>query len=462
MTLRPYQTTFLHDVAAAFRGASRVLGVMPTGAGKTVCFTAEAAATPGRVLVVAHRRELIRQAHASLVRAGVDASIYPSATPGRVWVGSIQTLSRRTLPPFRKVIVDEAHHAVAPGYAVLLDAQPQADVLGVTATPSRLDGRGLGTVFQRMVVGPTMAELVTAGHLVPARCFAPPTGGPDLSRVRMQAGEYRTGDLAEVMDKPSITGDAASHYEALCPFVPAIAFCVSVDHAMHTAAAFRAEGWRAVAVHGGMTDETRDAALTGLASGAYHVVTSCSLIDEGLDVPGVGCILDLAPTQSLGRYLQRAGRAMRPAPGKTVMWYLDHAGNVLRHGLPEMPRVWTLDAPKRRADTTPAVAQCPECYALHVPSRMCPACGHDYEAAKTEGARRELLRLMGELRELSSDDVRLAHLATVPFAEAIRGVRSRADLELVAQARGYDPGWINRMAGMRRFPVEHTGGSEFL
>ena len=443
------------DLEAAWQGGTRsVLCVMPTGAGKTVLFCLEAARTPGRVLVVAHRRELILQAHRALRRGGLDASVWPSATPGRVSVGSVQTLSRRVLPRFNLIIVDECHHAVAGQYAALIEQHPEARILGMTASPERLDGRGLGTVFQRMVVGPSVADLVTDGWLVPCRAFGP-EHAPDLSRVRTVAGEFNSADLATELDKPTITGDATAHYELICPYVPAIAFCVSVQHALHTAAAFRADGWRSTAVHGGMPEQERDAAIAGLANGRVQVLTSCSLIDEGLDVPGVGCVIDLAPTKSLGRYLQRGGRAMRPASGKQEMYYLDHAGNVGRHGLLADPRAWTLDSGRRKT-TTARVVQCPMCYALHAPSPICPACSHAYAAARKP--KREIEQTAGELQEYTADDMRLR---SAPVKQLLKDAKTRIDVEAIAKARGYAPAWVNIVMGHRHSTMPNLHGREF-
>lgn len=461
--LREYQTTMLRDIGAAFlAGNRRVAAVMPTGAGKTVVFAEIVRRLGLRALIVAHRKELIRQASAKLqdVPHGIIA---PWARPNRfhsVQVGSVQTLTRRAAVAADIVIPDECHHVVSKEYQRLLAQHPDAYVLGFTATPARLDGRGLGEVFQALVLGPTEADLITAGFLSPVVTFAPERA-PDLRGVSTQAGDFMTRDLARVMDKPTVTGDAVAHYAREAAGQPALAFCVSVMHAGNTAAAFQAAGWRAASVDGSMSDRDRDAALAGLASGAIQVLTSCALIDEGLDVPAVGCVVDLAPTQSLGRFRQRVGRGMRPAPGKTRLVHLDHAGNTFRHGLPTAPQVWTLEGTPRRSRAAPAVAQCPQCWVMHSPGPMCPECGHDYREAREAEAARQIRHIAGTLTAVTLDDARLSHLRTAPLHELLAGAVSIDDVEAIRMARGYKPGWTHQAMRFRRRPRLRADGSEF-
>lgn len=451
----------VRDAFAA--GHRRVLLVLPTAAGKTVCFAwlVDRVRLRHRVAVVASRRQLILQASAKLgaIPHGIIMPGHPM-TKHNVQVGSVQTMTRRTLDPFGVLIVDEAHHMVSGDYERLLAQHPAALVLGVTATPERLDGRGLGEVFTEMVIGPSVAELTTAGYLCPVETFAP-AKPPDIKRVHMQAGDYMTRELALVMDKPTITGDAVAHYQRHAAGLPAIAFCVSVQHAVNTAAAFEAEGWSSVAVHGGMKAREIDPALAGLASGRVSVLTSCSLIDEGVDIPDVGCVIDLAPTQSRARYKQKVGRGMRLAPGKASLKHLDHAGNVFAHGLPDHHVDWTLDGVPRRNRAVPAVAQCPDCFAMHHPGPVCPACGYSYEQAAAAAAAREAIRVEGELALMTLEDHRLAHLRGAPLRDLVKGAATYDDLAAIADARGYNPAWVRRMAGYKHIHAGPADGTEF-
>jgi superfamily II DNA or RNA helicase len=464
-TLRPYQAKDLGRIAEAFAaGARRVLYVLPTGGGKTTMFSEAAVNEPGLVGIVAHRRELIRQA----VNRIPGATTYPSATPGRITVGSVQTLRRRleTLPRFKLIVIDEAHHAVAGDYVKLTESQPDARQLLVTATPERLDGRGLGAICDVMIVGPSVEELIAWGYLSRVEVFGPPAP-PDVRALHTLAGDFSPRDLAALMDRPKIVGDAVEHYGWHAPGQPAVVFCVSVKAAHNAAEAFRAKGWRAVAVSGETPEHERDAVLRAsgkLETGEVELVCSCSLIDEGLDIPNISCVIDLAPTKSLTKAMQRWGRGMRPAPGKDCLTLLDHAGNVgTRHGMPDMAREWSLDGASKRDSGAPATRQCLECFAIHRPMPTCPYCGFDYEVAKAAAARREAERVEGELARMSPDDRRLLHLRTAPLAELLKGATFEA-VDEIRRARGYQPGWTMKQMSFRPSAArrENTEGREFL
>jgi superfamily II DNA or RNA helicase len=455
--LRDYQQTAIEGVREAFRAGHRApLLVAPTGAGKTVMFgfvASETAKRGRRVLILAHRRELIRQASRKLTEAGVPHGIIaPGNTPTRdlVQVASVQTLGRRLnradAPDL--IVIDEAHHAVAGQWAQIIAAYPQARLMGVTATPERMDGRGLGVeaggCFDALVMGPAVADLVTGGFLTPTKIWAP-SEAPDLSGVRTRGGDYDAGALADAMAKSQIVGDAVVHYQKHAPGQPAILFSPSVAHAEAMAEAFRAAGIRAVAASGATEASKRDAAIAGLATGAVQVLCSCDLISEGLDVPAVGAVILLRPTKSLGLYLQQVGRGLRPAPGKTHLVVLDHAGNTLRHGPPEMPREWSLAGrpkKKRDQDDTPPARQCPECFAVHAPAGCCPECGHEYKSGG-----REIEHVAGDLSEVT-DAMAARWGKHVPLSKVLRDARDE-DLAAVARARGYKQGWVFHMRQQR-------------
>lgn len=284
-------------------------------------------------------------------------------------------------------LVHNCAHAVSDSYKSIMAKWPKVFVLGVTATPERLDGKGLGDVFGALVRGPEVADLIEQGYLARPIYFAPPSA--DLSGVGTVAGDYNKGQLAERFDKPKITGDAVDHYRRICPGVPAIAFCVSLIHAENVAASFRAAGYHSQSIDGTMTKEQRRQRLRDLTSGAIHVLTSCELISEGLDIPRVIAGILLRPTQSLSLHLQQLGRELRPCPGKLHAIILDHADNLRRHGLAEQRREWSLEGfteKKERAakqeENIELSRQCPTCYRVHAPAPACPQCGHVYEGRK--------------------------------------------------------------------------------
>ena len=406
--LRPYQQLGIIQIKAHFgsRGHRSVLYVLPTGGGKTVLFSyiTQSAANRGRrVLILVHRVELLRQASRSLAAMGVEHGLIQAgqsldlSLP--VQVASVQTIARRLahIPPdwFDLVIVDEAHHATAGTWRAVLDHQATARVLGVTATPCRTDGRGLGEMFQSMVLGPSAAELVAAGHLAPARVFAPPIGF-DPKAVRRRMGDFDMGQAADQLGGRQIMGDVVSHYQRHLEGRTAIGFCCSVAHAEAVAATFQGQGIAAASIDGTMSAHEREDLLGALGAGELQVLTSCSLIGEGVDVPSVaGCLL-LRPTQSVALHLQMIGRCLRPQPGKTAV-ILDHTGNYQRLGHHLDDREWSLEGRvTRSAATAPSVAVCGRCFAAY-PSgaAQCPECGH-----VAPPAARELAVVAGELREV--------------------------------------------------------------
>lgn len=355
LELRDYQVAAVDQLRASYRDSHRapVLQLV-TGGGKTIVFAEvirSGAHRGRRVLVTAHRCELVRQASEKLLWAGVKHGIIARSLDRdhhlAVQVASIQTLVRRPelLGSFEFVLFDEAHHPRADIWIALLARQPDVWLLGVSATPVRADGKGLGIksggCFDDLVLGPSTKELIAAGWLSPVRIFAP-ARSLDLSPVATVAGYWDRAELAALVDTKAIVGDAIEYYPAHADHQPALAFCIRVDHAEHVAEEFRAAGYRAYCVHGGLPVRVRDDLIHGLASGAVEILTSCALIDEGLDMPAVGGVILLRPAQSLILYRQQIGRCMRTLPRKTALIVNDHVGNTLRHGPPNIERCWSL------------------------------------------------------------------------------------------------------------------------
>lgn len=457
--LRDYQGAMVEQVRAAYRSGSRaVLLAAPTGSGKTVIFShvaAGAAAKGGRVLILVHRQELLRQTAGTLCTFGVAHGLIAPGQPTTghaVQVASVPTLVRRLArldwePTL--IVVDEAHHATrTTGHGRILAQWPAAAILGVTATPTRLDGQGLGVqakgFFEHLVVGPSVADLIAAGYLARPLVYAPP-GGADLTGVKVRAGDWAREALEAAVDRPRLTGDAVDHYRRLGHGAPAIAFCVSVAHAVHVAEAFRAEGYQAASIDGALSDQERAARIRDLGTGALQVLTSCDLISEGTDIPIVGAALLLRPTLSQALYLQQVGRVLRPAPGKTEAIILDHVGNCHRHGLPDEPREWTLEGRIKRQGPTPfPIRQCEQCYTVHRPAPVCPACGFAYPVQA-----RELEAVDGELTKV--DPVWLRAVRDRAAKQAEQGqARTLEELRRLAAARGYRQGWAERVYAARR------------
>lgn len=461
IVLRAYQEDCIAALRHSYRTGHRApLLQLPTGGGKTVCFSEiafRAVEKGNSVLVLAHRRELIRQASAKLTAAGVPHGIilagYPE-TDAPVQVASIQTIIRRLarIQQFALIVIDEAHHAVSPQYRKLFSAQHKAKLLGVTATPARLDGKGLGLVadgpFDDLVIGPTVAELIEAKYLSDFRVFVP-AHGVDLSRVRVRGGDYVPADLEGVMGS-AIVGDAVKQYEKHAPHQPTIAFCISVQHAQKVAARFREAGFRSQAVFGAMKTDARDAAIGGLATGDVEVLTTCDLISEGLDVPSVGCVICLRPTKSLGLHLQQVGRGLRPAEGKSHLIVLDHASNCRVHGLPDTVHEWSLAGMKRRTGREKVPGWQCECGVLNrLSAETCKECG----APRPEKLR-EVAEVDGDLEELDRRrEAKIKRAARMSYSQMMATKLTLEELAAFARHRGYRRGWVQHRFQEQNQPI---------
>lgn len=416
LTLRPYQQQAVHDLRLAFRAGARApLLVLATGGGKTIVMAdiLRGVAARGRsAMVLVHRRELIAQASNKLHLAGVPHGIIAAgviAADAPIQVASVQTLARRlhriTAQP-DLIVIDEAHHAIAGTWGKALTHWPDALRLGVTATPVRQDGRGLGMVFDQLVLGPSTAELISGGFLCPVRIYAPPAVA-DLRGLRSRAGDYAIDQAADAMDRPTVTGDAIAHYQRFAGAQRAIAFCCNVNHAEHVCAAFNHAGIRAATLLGSTDPVRRDATVAQFANCELQILVTVDVVSEGFDIPAAGCAILLRPTQSLGLYLQQVGRVLRPAPGKAAAIVLDHVGNVHRHGFPDDPRHWSLDDRLKRGrgngPAAPTVRTCEQCYAAFKPQLLCPVCG----AYCAPPARKPMRQVDGELQELKRVEVQL-------------------------------------------------------
>lgn len=465
ITLRDYQACAIDRVREAYVAGHRcVLLVMPTGAGKTITFAylAHSAVTRGkRVLILAHREFLIEQISETLSRFDLDHGALMAGRPGNtlpVQVGMMGTVARRLERIYYPdlIVVDEAHRSVSATYMAILRAFPKARVLGVTATPQRTDGCGLGDAYDAIVIGPTVRELTDAGHLSRYALYCPPQM-VDLEGVPIRAGDFDQKALADRMDRPTITGDAIEHLQRLAPGRQFVAFCAGVEHAHHVAEQFRGAGIGAQALDGEMDRSERASIVAAFRGGALQGLTSCDLISEGFDLPGIGAAILLRPTASLIVYMQQVGRALRPAPGKDRAVLLDHVGNALRHGLPDHDRDWTLEgrdkAKKANVERELSVRHCRVCFAVYE-TRLpkCPHCGavagtESREIAERDG---ELVEITEVMRQQEAEWAFRDELAVIPYGEALARCDTPDKLRLMAQARGYKPGWAIRLLSERK------------
>jgi superfamily II DNA or RNA helicase len=311
-------------------------------------------------------------------------------------------------------------------------AWPTAKFIGVTATPERLDGKGLGVMFDRMVMGPSVQWLIDNGFLAQPVYYAP-REVVDLSQVHTIAGDFDRSETEEIVDTPRITGDAVTHYVRFCNRQRAVAFCISVAHAQHVADTFNSCGIPSASIDGTLDPEVRKQRVDDLTAGKILVLTSCELISEGFDLPAVNAAILLRPTQSLSMHLQQVGRALRPYPGKANAIILDHVGNCLRHGLAEQERDWDLSGREKRLKKSSLVEtkQCSKCFAIFA-GTVCPQCGSQREIAA-----REIEEVDGELQRLSIEDISKKREDRREEGKC----KTLDDFRALAKQRGYKLGW---------------------
>ncbi len=354
MILRPYQEDVLERTRQSLRVHRCTCVVMPTGSGKTVVFTrmGHGVVKKGNsAWFIGHRDHILDQISSALSKFDVPHGFVRAdhgMTPAPVQVAMIQSLKNRLhrLPPPDLVVIDEGHHTPASTYAGLYAALPSTTkFLLFTATPERLDGKGLGSFASDMVEGPTIAELISDGYLCPAECYAPKL--VDTSQLHTRHGEFVSAESEALLDRPAIIGDALEHYKRIANGTSFVMFCATVRTAYDVCAEFNKGGVPSAVLEGNMTRAERAAVMKPFEAGEIKGLMTCQLISEGYDLPRLETVIDYAPTQSLAVYLQRYGRALRIYPGKTKAIIIDHVQNMERHGRYDQARAWTLEG--RRA-----------------------------------------------------------------------------------------------------------------
>jgi DNA repair protein RadD len=496
IVLRDYQTGGVSELVANMRREiKRQLFVLSTGGGKTITAAFMLDGSRARkqpAWFVVHRRELMLQTSRALTEYGIPHGLVAAREPLRAWhevqIVLIGSLARRMkhLPPPRLIVPDEAHHARAAGWERMFEAFPDAWVVGLTATPRRLDGRGLGKHFSAIVVGPEMRWLIDNGYLSDYRLFAPPPPEGFLDGVREVAGEYNRADLKKaILGKPQIVGSAIDEYMHHCPHKPAIVRAVDIESSQVIAGRFAAAGLRAIHVDGEMDEAARRDAFEGFANGKYEVMCQVELASEGVDIPGIVAAIDLRPTKSLTYALQFWGRSLRPvfadgmpkgtaeqrraaiaAGPKPRAYLLDHVGNSLVHGFPDDPREWTLDDKPKSPKPAP-VFTCEHCFAVfRARQEVCPECGNlMYDPM---GGRARPDEVQGRLQEISDEERALAReqkrreyeeqqVKNKEKFDKKRELRACVTLEdfiELGKKRGYKEGWAKHVWEARQRSVE--------
>lgn len=470
MELRTYQTQAINKLRASFiKGKKSLLLVMPTGAGKTVVFaeiSKRLVESERKVLILVHRRELIKQAANKLKLIGVSHGIIAAKfkpTNKNIQIASIQTLVRRLdknefFPDY--IIIDEAHHTAAGSWQKILDyfnETSQSYKIGCTATPTRLDGKGLGDFFEEMVFGPSIRKLIDDKFLAPYKVFAPPLKA-NLNAVKVVAGDYKKSELQNELNKVDIIGDAVEQYKKHADGLPAIAFCISIKHAQEVCEQFKNAGYKSAVIHGEMNIDDRDEVIKDLSKGKINVLTSVDVISEGTDVEIVSCAILLRPTKSESLYLQQVGRVLRYQENKTAI-ILDHVNNTRTFGFVDDDRKWDLNSKKRnnRKKNTEGlitVETCKRCFATYKPQPKCPVCSYESQMRQ-----RYIKHEEGQLQELKRVEIE-----TDQKKKLISAARTYEELLQVEKILGYKSGWaynIHKVRNNGKFakktPLFHKG-----
>jgi DNA repair protein RadD len=435
--LRLFQERLESEIYAAWNtGAVNVMPVAPTGSGKTVVLSKLLRDEPGSSIAIAHRQELVSQISLALARNGVRHRIVgargsnnltriitalqvaefghsfldPSAKCGVGGVDTIVKMVNETwFKQVRLAVQDEGHHVLAANkWGRAASLFPNARGLFPTATPLRADGRGLGRhadgLTDALVLAPTMRELIGMGFLTEYRIFAPPSDfHRENIRVSDSTGELVKEDAAKEIKRSCITGDVVHHYQKFAAGKLGVTFAVDVEEATKTAAAFNAAGVKAEVVTADTPDAQRATVLRRFKNREILQLVNVDLFGEGFDLPALEVVSFARPTESFALYAQQFGRVLRLSEGKTHGIVIDHVGNVLRHGLPDAPKLWSLDRREKRSnkpDDAIPLKVCVECLQPYeAVKKRCPYCDHYMAPAQRSAPE----FVDGDLTELDPD-----------------------------------------------------------
>lgn len=448
MKLRDYESRSVRDLLKLLQEHRSVVAVGPTGAGKTVIGAAVVRQLGKvRVLWLAHRYELLNQARSHLLEVGVKESqvglLSGTRTinrDGRIMVASVDMFRSRLVPEVDLIVVDEAHHATAESYRNIIDVHKGALVLGLTATPERLDGEPLGDVFAHMYNIAEAFELIDDGYLLRAAVYGIPRDkARELVRNADSGREYSSIKLDEAMRKRPLMADIVNERFRLARHEPTLVYAVSRLHGKELYYRFGKSGVKAAYVDA-LTPAHQRNILLGpngkLAQGLVEVVVNVGLVTEGFDCPAVNCVVVARPTKSLTLWRQMCGRGARPRPGRRSYLVLDHAGNVWRHGFPDTPIAWSLTGRERASGEQPFKV-CGACKAINpLAATECRECGAAFPLTERELAEQkaELERVEAIARQKREAEERVRALA------AERGFKesfvSRVMMEMFPEARG--------------------------
>lgn len=477
LVLRDYQQEMIDKVIESLKeGYRKIMIVLPTGGGKTAIaseLVRRSYAKGKSSIFMCHRQELLDQTYATYGKNGiVPAFIKGGRHPdynNPMQIASVNTLVRR-LDKYKVpdiIFVDECHHSKASQWSEILDWAGNAVVVGLTATPCRLDGKPLKDMYEKMIEVVTPKQLIEQGYLVPYLYYAPSI--IDTSELVSANGDYTKKSLESASFNAKIIGDNIEQYKKIANGKRNVVFAISRKHAISICDRYTQAGIPARVLDGTDNPTERKKTIELFKNGDIKVVVSIDVISEGFDLPAIEVVSLLRPTQSTALYLQQVGRALRTCPeiGKQTAIILDHVNNYKTHGLPDEERIWSLDSGykgrKRGATSDIKIRRCPNCFYAHSPALVCPNCGYKYGA---DGE--QIKEVAGELALIGSPEYKDLQRKEVLLADSLEelvrierdrrfkfgwaekqwelktGIKLKSSfngLEEIAAARGYNKSW---------------------
>lgn len=451
--LRQYQKDVLNELVKAHKdGKKKIILQAATGAGKTVMASALVkyfVKNNLKVLFLAHRRELITQASDKLetseIRHGIIMADFKQSKLESVQIASVDTLRARamnskkmSLPEADVIFIDECHRSLSNTYMKLIETYSDSLLVGLTATPVRGNGEGLGAIYEHMVCAPSIKELTRQGSLVEVDYYSPSV--PDLKGIGVIGGDFNSKALNERMDQPKLVGDIVTTWKHLAKDKQTIVFASGVKHSQNLVEEFLANGIKAAHLDGSTENDEREKILQKFNNKEITVICNCMVLTEGFDAPVAEVCVLARPTKSLGLYIQMVGRVLRPHESKSKAMVIDHSGAVYINGFVDDEHEWNLKqgmirkrAERKERNKEESVIVCEGCFRTYSGSNICPTCG------KMHQPKSDYVAFLDSQLGLVSRKSRVAE-AKEQYAENFRDVFYEELLGL-AEIKGHKKGW---------------------
>jgi len=445
--LRDYQKKLITDLKhSLLAGNHNVVVQSPAGSGKTVTMAAIAKGATDKgniVLFIVHRREIVEQVEQTFKSYGVNMTL--------CCVGMVQTVTRRLkgLEVPQLILVDECHHALAKTYTRIFEYFKDANVVGFTATPIRLSGQGLSKVFDDLILGPQIDWLIDNHFLAPYNYYSVKLID-DNKLKKNSTGDFSSKSMNEA-SKNIIYGDVIKEYKRIASGTKTIVYAHSVESSIRVANEFNQAGYKALQVDGKTSKDKREQAMNDFRSGNIQILVNAELYGEGVDVPDCQTVIMLRPTESLSLFIQQSMRCMRYKPSKTAT-IIDHVANYKRFGLPDTPRTWSLEGRDKKHSSSTSdvpIKTCPHCFAvISAAYSICPICGVEIgtEEHKMKVDKSVKVEKIDKSFKFKTDYEQVRYSQMDP-----KDATSFRDLQKIAKARGYKPGWSFFQAKLKGF-----------